>query len=99
MWGESELFGHERWAFSGAMRRKRGRFELAQGGTIFLDEIGYLTPNVQLKLLRVIQEREFTRLGGNSTLKADVRLITATHRDLEKAVAEGGFREDLYYRL
>ncbi len=96
---ESELFGHERGAFTGALQRKQGRFELAQGGTIFLDEIGDLTPNVQLKLLRVIQEREFTRLGGTSTLKADVRLITATHRDLERAVAEGAFREDLYYRL
>jgi Nif-specific regulatory protein len=96
---ESELFGHERGAFTGALQRKQGRFELAQGGTIFLDEIGDLTPTVQLKLLRVIQEREFTRLGGNTTLKADVRLIAATHRDLERAVAEGGFREDLYYRL
>jgi Nif-specific regulatory protein len=96
---ESELFGHERGAFTGALQRKQGRFELAQGGTIFLDEIGDLTPNVQLKLLRVIQEREFTRLGGSTTLKADVRLITATHRDLEKAVAEAAFREDLYYRL
>ncbi|RJR45439.1 MAG: GAF domain-containing protein [Deltaproteobacteria bacterium] len=96
---ESELFGHERGAFTGALQRKQGRFELAQGGTVFLDEIGDLTPTVQLKLLRVIQEREFTRLGGTSTLKADVRLIAATHRDLEKGVAEGAFREDLYYRL
>jgi Nif-specific regulatory protein len=96
---ESELFGHERGAFTGALQRKQGRFELAQGGTIFLDEIGDLTPTVQLKLLRVIQEREFTRLGGNVTLKADIRLIAATHRDLERAVAEGTFREDLYYRL
>jgi Nif-specific regulatory protein len=96
---ESELFGHERGAFTGAMQRKQGRFELAQGGTIFLDEIGDLSLNVQLKLLRVIQEREFTRLGGTATLKADIRLLAATHRDLEQAVASGVFREDLYYRL
>jgi len=96
---ESELFGHEKGAFTGALQRKQGRFELAQGGTIFLDEIGDLPPSVQLKLLRVIQEREFSRLGGNATLKADVRLIAATHRDLEKLVADGLFREDLYYRL
>ena len=96
---ESELFGHERGAFTGAMQRKQGRFELAQGGTIFLDEIGDLSPNVQLKLLRVIQEREFTRLGGTATLKADIRLLAATHRDLEQAVAKAAFREDLYYRL
>uniref|UniRef100_A0A7V4LDM0 GAF domain-containing protein n=1 Tax=Desulfobacca acetoxidans TaxID=60893 RepID=A0A7V4LDM0_9BACT len=96
---ESELFGHEKGAFTGALSRKSGRFELAQGGTIFLDEIGDLSPTVQLKLLRVIQEREFTRLGGTTTLKADVRLLAATHRDLEKLVAEGTFREDLYYRL
>ena len=96
---ESELFGHEKGAFTGALSRKSGRFELAQGGTIFLDEVGDLTPTVQLKLLRVIQEREFTRLGGTATLKADVRLVTATHRDLEKLVSEGIFREDLYYRL
>jgi Nif-specific regulatory protein len=96
---ESELFGHERGAFTGAMQRKQGRFELAQGGTIFLDEIGDLSLNVQLKLLRVIQEREFTRLGGTVTLKADIRLLAATHRDLEQAVSSGIFREDLYYRL
>ncbi len=96
---ESELFGHERGAFTGALTRKPGRFELAQGGTVFLDEIGDLSPAVQLKLLRVIQEREFTRLGGTATLKADVRLLAATHRDLEELVAEGRFREDLYYRL
>ena len=96
---ESELFGHEKGAFTGALSRKSGRFELAQGGTIFLDEIGDLSPTVQLKILRVIQEREFTRLGGTATLKADVRLLAATHRDLEKLVAEGAFREDLYYRL
>jgi Nif-specific regulatory protein len=96
---ESELFGHERGAFTGALSRKPGRFELAQGGTIFLDEIGDLSPGVQLKLLRVIQEREFTRLGGTTTLKADVRLLAATHRDLEELVSQGRFREDLYYRL
>ena len=96
---ESELFGHERGAFTGALQRKQGRFELAQGGTIFLDEIGDLSPNVQLKLLRVIQEREFTRLGGTTTLKADVRLLAATHRDLEQNLTNGTFREDLYYRL
>jgi Nif-specific regulatory protein len=96
---ESELFGHERGAFTGALQRKPGRFELAQGGTIFLDEIGDLSPGVQLKILRVIQEREFTRLGGNTTLKADVRLLAATHRDLEQSLAHGTFREDLYYRL
>ena len=96
---ESELFGHERGAFTGAMQRKQGRFELAQGGTIFLDEIGDLSLNVQLKLLRVIQEREYTRLGGTTTLKADIRLLAATHRDLEQALSTGIFREDLYYRL
>jgi Nif-specific regulatory protein len=96
---ESELFGHERGAFTGALQRKQGRFELAQAGTIFLDEIGDLSLNVQLKLLRVIQEREYSRLGGTTTLKADVRLLAATHRDLEQAVAKGLFREDLYYRL
>ncbi len=96
---ESELFGHEKGAFTGALSRKSGRFELAHGGTIFLDEIGDLSPTVQLKLLRVIQEREFTRLGGTVTLKADVRLLAATHRDLEKLLADGIFREDLYYRL
>jgi Nif-specific regulatory protein len=96
---ESELFGYERGAFTGALQRKQGRFELAQGGTVFLDEIGDLSPSVQLKLLRVIQEREFSRLGGTTTLKADVRLLAATHRDLEQNLAKGTFREDLYYRL
>jgi len=96
---ESELFGYERGAFSGADRLKRGRFELAAGGTLFLDELGELAPAVQAKLLRVLQERQYERLGGTATLAADVRLITATNRDLERAVAEGRFREDLYYRL
>jgi Nif-specific regulatory protein len=96
---ESELFGYERGAFTGAQARRKGRFELADGGTLFLDEIGDLSPSTQAKLLRVIQEREFERLGGTSTVRVDVRLITATNVDLERAQAEGTFREDLYYRL
>jgi Nif-specific regulatory protein len=96
---ESELFGYEKGAFTGAQDRKKGRFELAEGGTLFLDEIGDLNPQTQVKLLRVLQEREFERLGGTTTIKANVRLIVATHRDLEKAIAESTFREDLYYRL
>ncbi len=96
---ESELFGHERGAFSGADRLKRGRFELAAGGTLFLDEIGDLAPAVQAKLLRVLQERQYERVGGTVTLDADVRLVAATNRDLGRAVAEGRFRDDLYYRL
>ena len=96
---ESELFGHERGAFTGADRLKRGRFELAVGGTLFLDEIGDLTPSVQGKLLRVLQERQFERVGGTTSLQADVRLITATNRDLEHLVETGTFRADLYYRL
>ncbi len=96
---ESELFGYEKGAFTGAQGRKRGRFELAHGGTLFLDEVGELNLPIQVKLLRVLQEGEFERLGGTETLKADVRLITATNRDLEAAMAERQFREDLYYRL
>ena len=96
---ESELFGHERGAFTGAQARRKGKFEQADGGTLFLDEIGELSPSTQAKLLRVLQEREFERVGGNETIRVDVRLITATNKDLEKALAEGTFREDLYYRL
>jgi Nif-specific regulatory protein len=96
---ESELFGYERGAFTGAMERRMGRFELADNGTIFLDEIGDLTLSTQVKLLRVLQEREFERLGGNQTVKVDVRVICATHRDLLKMVEEGKFRQDLYYRI
>ena len=96
---ESELFGHERGSFTGAVKRKLGRFELADGGTLFLDEIGEISPSVQVKLLRVVQEREFERVGGESTVRVDVRLVSATNKDLAKEVAEGRFREDLYYRL
>jgi len=96
---ESELFGHERGAFTGAERRREGRFELADGGTLFLDEIAEMTPGAQVKLLRVLQERQFTRLGGTRTITVDVRILAATNKDLEKAVASGEFREDLYYRL
>ncbi|MDR1727668.1 MAG: sigma 54-interacting transcriptional regulator [Acidobacteriota bacterium] len=96
---ESELFGYEKGAFTGAQSRKMGRFELAEGGTIFLDEIGDLNLTTQVKLLRVLQEREFERLGGTETIKIKARLITATNKDLENAITEGTFREDLYYRL
>ena len=96
---ESELFGYEQGAFTGASKRKKGRFELAEGGTIFLDEVGDLPPQTQVKLLRVLQEREFERLGGTETIKVNVRLITATNKNLEEAIATGSFREDLFYRL
>ena len=96
---ESELFGYERGAFTGATARKKGRFELADGGTLFLDEIGDVNLSTQVKLLRVLQEREFERLGGAGAVRADVRLVAATNSDLEKAIAAGTFREDLYYRL
>ena len=96
---ETELFGHERGAFTGALRQRKGRFELAHQGTLFLDEIGEISPLVQVKLLRVLQERQFERVGGNQTIEVDVRLICATQRDLKKEVQAGRFREDLYYRL
>jgi DNA-binding NtrC family response regulator len=96
---ESELFGHEKGAFTGAAQRRIGRFEEADTGTIFLDEIGDLSPGIQVKLLRILQEKEFQRVGSNLTLRTDVRVITATHRNLEEAVKKGLFREDLYYRL
>lgn len=96
---ESELFGHEKGAFTGAHAAKKGRFEIAEGGTLFLDEIGELSQTVQIKLLNVIQDREFQRLGGVAPVKCDVRIVTATHVDLEKAVEAGTFREDFYYRL
>ena len=96
---ESELFGYEKGAFTGAVARKKGRFEMAEGGTLFLDEIGDINLGTQVKLLRVLQEREFERLGGTDTVKANVRILAATNKDMEKAIADGTFREDLYYRL
>jgi DNA-binding NtrC family response regulator len=96
---ESELFGHEKGAFTGAIRSRIGRFELAQGGTIFLDEIGDMSPALQVKMLRVIQEKEFERIGGIKTIRADVRIIAASNQNLEKAVIEKRFREDLFYRI
>src|SRR5262249_12312118 len=95
----SELFGHERGAFTGALQRRLGRFELAAGGTLFLDEIAELPPDMQIALLRVLQEREFERVGSNRTIRADVRVIAATNRDLEAAIAAREFRSDLFYRL
>ena len=96
---ESELFGHEKGAYTGAVSQKRGRFELADGGTIFLDEIGEINQNLQIKILRVLQEKQFERVGGEKSVTVDTRLITATNRDLEKEVENGTFRSDLYYRL
>jgi DNA-binding NtrC family response regulator len=96
---EDELFGHEKGAFSGAVSSRKGRFELAHGGTLFLDEIGEISQSTQVKLLRVLQERQFERLGGEKTITVDVRLVAATNRDLRTEVAQGRFREDLYYRL
>ena len=96
---ESELFGHEKGAFTGAAARKRGRFELANGGTIFLDEIGEINQSIQVKILRVLQDKRFERVGGEETLEVDVRVIAATNRDLEEEIKKGNFREDLFYRL
>lgn len=96
---ESELFGHEKGAFTGAYARKQGKFEAANRGTLFLDEIGEMSANIQVHLLRVLEEKEFNRVGGNELIKVDVRVISATNRDMKKTIADGSFREDLYYRL
>jgi DNA-binding NtrC family response regulator len=96
---ESELFGHEKGAFTGALARRRGRFELASGGTLFLDEIGEIDQNIQIKLLRVLQEKKFERVGGEQTVEADVRIVAATNKDLKAEIEKGNFREDLYFRL
>ena len=96
---ESELFGHEKGSFTGAVAMRRGRFELADGGTLFLDEIAELSQDLQVKLLRVLQERKFERVGGNEEIEVDIRIVTATNKDLAKEVEAGRFREDLYYRL
>jgi len=96
---ESELFGHEKGSFTGAYAQKKGKFEIANRGTLFLDEIGEMSANIQVHLLRVLEEKEFTRVGGNELIKVDVRVISATNKDVKQAVANGQFREDLYYRL
>lgn len=96
---ESELFGHEKGAFTGAQYRRKGKIEMANGGTLFLDEVGSVSPKMQVELLRVLETKQFTRVGGNEIVKVDFRLISATNENLEKLVEEGKFREDLYYRL